>query len=375
MQNLEITKHQNTAQEMPPRRYEKPIWKRLALPEHMFPLGSNRVEEAVTVKGEGVHISDLKDLNSAYFTLDAFTKNLGDVFTSYVTEEAGHGKLIRSDARTFEAPQVEIVYGLDSEKSVLADHTYILVEEGAKLTVVLDYKSASENLIAPEQHYGLTRVHVKRGGMLRLVKLQRLADHANHFDQVMSVVEEGATLELVDVQFGAKTKAVAYETHLMGRQAQANLNSMYFGDSGSQLDLSFTMKHFGAQSHSTILSKGALAGDSKKTFRGNLIFETGSAQSIGREKETVMLLDEKVKSDSIPALLCSEDDVIGEHAASVGQLDEEKIFYLMSRGMSLDAAKKLVIKASFEEILTTLGDEKLKAEIENFLDRRLDDGI
>lgn len=375
MQNLENSKNQSHPQQMPPSQYERPSWKRLALPEHMFPIGPNKVEEAVTVKGEGVQIRDLKDFQSAYFSLEAFAKGLGDVFTEFVTKEAGHGKAIRSESRSFEAPHVEIVYGLDSDKSLLADHNYILVEEGAKLTVIMDYKSASVDPLALEQHYGLTRVHVKRGGVLRLVKLQRLAEHAHHFDQVMSVVEEGATLELVDVQFGAKTKAVAYETHLMGRQAQANLNSMYFGDSGSQLDLSFTMKHFGAQSNSTILSKGALAGDSKKTFRGNLIFETGSAQSIGREKETVILLDEKVKSDSIPALLCSEDDVIGEHAASVGQLDEDKIFYLMSRGMSLDAAKKLVIKASFEEILTTLGDEKLKIEIENFLDRRLDDGI
>ena len=92
---------------------------------------------------------------------------------------------------------------------------------------------------------------------------------------------------------------------------------------------------------------------------------------MGREKEVVTLLDEKVKSDSIPALMCSEDDVIGEHAASVGQLDQDKIFYLMSRGLTLEAAKKLVIKASFEEVLSTISDETLKADIETSLDRRL----
>ena len=131
------------------------------------------------------------------------------------------------------------------------------------------------------------------------------------------------------------------------------------------------MRHFGARSESKILSKGALSGNSKKTFRGNLIFETGSAQSVGREKEVVTLLDERVRTDSIPALMCSEDDVIGEHAASIGQLDADKIFYLMSRGFSFESAKKLVIKASFEEILATLSDDTLKASIEASLDRRL----
>ena len=134
------------------------------------------------------------------------------------------------------------------------------------------------------------------------------------------------------------------------------------------------MRHFGAKSESHILSKGALSGNSKKVFRGNLFFETGSVQSVGKEKEVVVLLNDKIKSDSIPALLCSEDDVIGEHAASIGQLDHEKLFYLMSRGLSLEAAKRLVIKASFEEVLMTIGDDGLKSSIEEALDRRLSDG-
>jgi Fe-S cluster assembly scaffold protein SufB len=114
------------------------------------------------------------------------------------------------------------------------------------------------------------------------------------------------------------------------------------------------MKHIGKKTTSTILSKGSLQKDSHKVFRGNLVFEKGSTGSVGKEEEFVMLLNEKLKSDSIPGLFCKEDDVIGEHAASVGQVDKNKLFYLMSRGFSEPEARKLMIRSAYEEVLVKM---------------------
>lgn len=354
--------------------YSIPNWKRLSLPESLFPKMTGKVLEKYTVEGQDVEVSTYTENEAREFETGAFGKTLGAEFAHYIKGESNHGVIIRSKSRSFDAPVVKINYSFEASQDLLVDNHLCIAEEGAKLTVIMDYQGdSSEDL--RRQHYGTTRIVAKRGSQVRLVKIQRMGDQDDFFDQVFSVVDEGAKLELVDVQFGAKIKAIAYETHLKGRHANTDLQSLYFGESGSQLDLSFTMKHFGKKTESTILSKGALSGDSKKTFRGNLIFETGSAQSVGREKEVVILLDEHVKSDSIPALLCSEDDVIGEHAASIGQLDQDKIFYLMSRGLPSDEAKKMVIKASFEEVLMSLNDAPLKLAIEDALDRRLSNGV
>lgn len=361
----------NAVNALSPAGYAIPKWKRLTLPENLFPKMSGKVIEQLRVEGEGVQIENYDDANGQAFDMSEFGKTLGDPFTAYIDGETNHGYQITSRSMSADTPVVKIGYVLDD---LLVDNHLFIAEAGSKLTVIMDYQG-DEASSEKRQHYGTTRLVAKRGSQMRLVKIQRFNDRDDHFDQVLAVVEEGASLELVDIQFGSNIKAIAYETHLKGRRAKANLQSLYFGESGSQLDLSFTMRHYGENSESTILSKGALSGDSKKTFRGNLIFETGSMTSVGREKEVVVLLDPEVKSDSIPALLCSEDDVIGEHAASVGQLDQDKIFYLMSRGLSLDEAKKMVIKASFEEVLMALGDEPLKASIEGALDRRLAGGV
>lgn len=358
--------------------YETPKWKRLTLPENLFPQRVEAVSETLSIEGNGIEIKPFESFHEEWFSTKEHKKNLGHPFENYVNQENNHGYVVESKSRD-ENAQVKIEYKLSEDKPVLVDNNLFIAHEGAYLTVILNYQtvgefaqsdSAQDNPVLA-QHYGNTRVIAKRGSRVKVIKIQNLGVQDYNFDQNFSVVEEGAVLELIDIQFGSQINAISYESHLQGRHASADLQSLYFGEDQSQLDLSFTMRHFGAKSESKILSKGALSGQSKKTFRGNLIFETGSAQSVGREKEVVTLLDEKVKSDSIPALMCSEDDVIGEHAASVGQLDQDKIFYLMSRGLTLEAAKKLVIKASFEEVLSTLSDEALKADIEASLDRRL----
>jgi len=362
--------------------YTIPKWKRLTLPESLFPQVLTPVKEAVHVTGNhhsvmAYHGNEAKLLIEGAVKNDAFKKHLGGEFLQYIDGEFTHGYVIKTHHHTPEIQKVKIEYQLNDAAPYHVENQLIIAEAGTRLEVILDYTALSSDApsATEKHHYGTTKVVAKRGSQVRLVKVQRLSDEDHYFDQVLSQVEEGAKLELIDVQFGSRNKAIAYETHLLGRHADATLHSLYFGEEHSQLDLSFTMKHLGAQSTSTILSKGALSGNSKKTFRGNLIFETGATQSVGREKEVVVLLDERVKSDSIPALLCSEDDVIGEHAASVGQLDGEKIFYLMSRGLSFMEAKKLVIKAAFEEVLMTLGDDALKASLEEALDWRLAHGI
>lgn len=346
--------------------YQVPKWKRVALPENLFDGLNAKVDSDVSVQS-GIDIYTYEDamkkglIEQAFQIEDQMEKHLGNEFLTYINGEAKTGHFIH--AKSSDTIRIQTVVD-----ALNVENNYILVDEGQTVKVVLDYISAEGS---NGKHFGITRVFAKRGAKVSVVKVQRLAEGASFFDQCFTVAEENAEIVLSDIQMGAQTKVVAYESHLAGRRADTKLNSLYYGSEGEQLDLSFTMRHQGKHTNSDILSKGVLDGNSKKIFRGNLLFDLGSPQSVGREREYVTLLSEKVKSDSIPALLCSEDDVIGEHAASVGQVDQMKLFYLMSRGIGEMEAKKLVIKAAFEEILEAVNDEDIRASVMDALDRRL----
>lgn len=114
------------------------------------------------------------------------------------------------------------------------------------------------------------------------------------------------------------------------------------------------------KSKSDIHTLGALSDVSKKSFRGTLDFLHGATGSEGAEEDTCLLLDPTVKSVSLPLLLCKEDNVVGNHAASAGQLDKTKLFYLMSRGFSEAEAKHIIVESMIRPIIDRIGNEDIE---------------
>jgi Fe-S cluster assembly scaffold protein SufB len=154
------------------------------------------------------------------------------------------------------------------------------------------------------------------------------------------------------------------------------LSSIYFGDGNRIIDLNYLINHIGRRTISNIETKGALKDRAKKVFRGTIDFKLGASRSKGIEEEYALLLDKEVKASSVPLLLCSEDDVEGQHAASAGQIDNEKLFYIMSRGISEKEAKKFIVEASFAPVIDKVPCEDLRDVIRDEIQRRLvDDGI
>lgn len=117
--------------------------------------------------------------------------------------------------------------------------------------------------------------------------------------------------------------------------------------------------------------QGALKDESKKHFKGTLDFKRGAKKSKGDENEFCMLLSDTAKSIALPMLLCSEEDVEGNHSTATGKVGNKELFYMMSRGFDKKEAMKLLVKAKFNKIIETIKNEELKSEIIEEIDSRL----
>ena len=122
---------------------------------------------------------------------------------------------------------------------------------------------------------------------------------------------------------------------------------------------------------SNIWVEGVLKDRAKKVFKGNIDFKKGCHKSKGSQMEEVLLLNSEVKTDSVPILLCGEEDVDGAHAASIGKIDEDELFYLMSRGFDYSEAQKLIIEARFNPIFDKIPEENLRRLLSEELNRRI----
>lgn len=292
----------------------------------------------------------------------SFKKSLGDNYENFIVTHA-------KSKVSLVLNQAEPVWLRYENEDDLIMYNTIEVAPYTSATVIL------EHLAKDSIHLGQMKVLVKEGASLNLIKYQGNHSKCSYVDETLVQVEDRASVKIIDIQMGSEKMIVNYDTNLLGYESSCDVHSLYLASDDEGIDLSFTATHIGKKTKSNIMGKGVLSGQARKVFRGTLNFERGSVKSVGKEEEVVLLLSEKVKSDSIPALMCSEDDVIGEHGASIGQLDENQLFYLMSRGLSEDEAKLLVISSSFRDVVENIEDEDFKSRTIDALDWRIKNAI
>lgn len=257
-----------------------------------------------------------------------------------------------------EAKADEAVLAIDNGRQELV----VPAGESRKLTVV--YRQAGE---------GQVQVKVEKGGFLKLTTVQLLPVDAQGASSIQVELADTAELEAVAVEAGSAKSLAKMEVSLAGNESKANVYVLYFGHGASQLDMNYVLVQQGKNTEANLHVYGALLGEANKIFRGTLDFRHGSKGSKGYEKEEVVVLSSKVRNRSVPLMLSAEDAVEGHHAVSIGKIDENKLFYLMSRGLDMQEARRLVVEAAFNPVLDRIEDKDLYQELDEYIKEGLAD--
>ncbi|MBS6534980.1 SufB/SufD family protein [Peptoniphilus harei] len=268
-------------------------------------------------------------------------------YKSYTSEE---GKA-EEDFKLFE---------LDDEYSELFDLHHIVAEKDSKLKVVLDYTSCGKG---EKFRNSVIKVLAKENSEVEVFVIARDDDKSLVLESIGVYTEAHAKVSVHQYELGAARLYTNYKCELIGEYSEGHVDSIYFGQKDEYLNMNYDMIHRGKKTESDILVNGALKDKSSKNFKSNLQFIEGAKGAVGSEEEYSILLDDTVHSISVPLMLAHEDDVVGNHASSAGKLDNDQIFYLMSRGISFDEAEALIVESKFSGAIDALGDEKLKDEV------------
>lgn len=251
--------------------------------------------------------------------------------------------------------------------SVEEEYTRLGIEipEGQDTYLVIDNaKSGPSNLLL--QVYGRENSHCT------LVLLQRNEEAGQVLTNLVSKLEKGAKLDLIHAELGAEKSVFNYTSNLVGEEAETKVNTIYLLGGEEKLDLFYLVNHIAPRTKSDLHVNGALMEKAKKSFRGTLDFKTGATGSVGAEEEYAVLLDETVHSVAVPLLLCTEDDVVGNHAASAGRLDEDVLNYIMSRGFSREQARALIVESKLTPTIDLIREPEIRKEIRDAVLRRME---
>ena len=353
-----------------------PNWKRIKLNKFEFPKVVNYYKDYIKFDKQlpkGVKLKRIDKVKNNLI-IDALNEDIvgiGQLFTSQVMKSfnAGIGLYTPNDVKVSEP--IRIQFNIDKENPTVLDHNVIYAEENSQVSILFDYYTDDS---VEGFHNGITKVYAKENSIVNIIKIQRMNDKSHNFDSNIAYVEGRGQVNWISIELGSHVSGSSFATFLKNELSEGNLSSVYLGDGHRRMDLEYSMIHQGRRSISNIETQGVLMDHARKVFRGNLDFKRGARHSNGSETEYAVLLDPTVVAHSIPALLCDEDDVQGEHAASAGQIDDNQLFYLMSRGLTEREAKKLIVEASFKPTLDKLNDfnlEDLRDDINKEIDRRL----
>lgn len=319
------------------------------------------------------NISEFNNLKTTKNVQDVVLNNcnltygLGEVLTNQVKNLANKSLKVTIDNNEKEESIIE--FNFNEVNKTLIDNIEIVANENCTATIIIKYNAKSDIQC---YHNGIIKTYAHKNSSVKIILVNLLNTVSNNFISIDNELEENAKINYTIVDFGGKNSITNYYSNLKGDCSENTVDTIYLGKENQLFDINYIGELRGSKSNIDMEVQGALKDSAIKHFKGTIDFKKGSKKAKGNENEFCFLLSDKAKSLGLPMLLCSEEDVEGNHASSAGKIGEKELFYIMSRGFCLKEAMKLMVKAKFNKILENIDNEELRNEIIYEIDSRLD---
>ncbi len=295
----------------------------------------------------------------------AFEHGVGEEAAAYLRYAAGKRIVIEADPDKAVDAQVVVAAVPDAVSAAAVD---VVAGQGSSvsLSLVVDGQSESQGGSAtnPIGVTGTTvRVFADENAHVSIVRTQTLGDGFADIDDTGLFAAENAVIDVRQTVLGASSAFTGLAGDLRGESARINVETRYLGHGDQERDFNYSLRHHGAKTLSNMQANGVLAGKSSKTLRGTIDLVRGCKGAEGTENETVLLVDDGVHNKTVPVILCNEDDVAGNHGATIGHIREEQLFYLSSRGLSREAAERMFVSAIIEQAAIDAPDAEARAGV------------
>ncbi|MGH2636222.1 MAG: Fe-S cluster assembly protein SufD [Actinomycetota bacterium] len=238
---------------------------------------------------------------------------------------------------------------IDAEGAAIFPRTLLLADAGSEVTFIDRYVSPPLGRALSD---AVVEIYAGDGARVRYVALQDYGEGVTHLSVQRARVGRDAALRTLGVAFGAALSRAEVETVLAGDGGSSEMLGVYFGDGDQHIDHRSIQDHVGSRTSSDLLYKGAMRDRSNAIYTGTVVIEQGAHQCDAYQTNRNILLSETARAQSVPNLeILTNDPTRCGHAASVGPVGEDELFYLMSRGIPRAEAERLIVFGFFNEVL------------------------
>ncbi len=333
----------------------------------------------IPTAGKGLRVGSLRAMLCAGQTPAAgWTDRLGrnaagdplNAFTALNTAFLHDGLLLEVEDGYVEDLPVYMLFFSTQNPAPFCTHprNLIIAGEGSRVSVVEEYFG-----MGPHAYFtnSVTEIFAGPGSAIEFDRFQHEAEGAFHVSSVYVRQEAGSNVTMNSVSYGSAMARHNVVSVLDGERAECTLNGLTLTTGVQHIDNHTTIDHAKPHCASHELYKAVLEGSSKGVFNGKIFVRRDAQKTDARQTNKSLLLSDDATIDTKPQLEIFADDVRCTHGATVGQLDEDQLFYLRSRGLGLDAARDLLTNAFASDVLNRIRLEPLREHLQAILHVRL----
>lgn len=259
----------------------------------------------------------------------------------------------------------DVTFDKNNDESVYVDYCHtqsarecidLKAAAGTKGYLYLEHTSNGSGAVA-----GLTlNCDLKEDSAVTVVQIINLNNADSLISGIMGQLGKNSRLNIIQVFLGGKDVYVNVLGELVGESSFLGIKSVYRLYKENNLDINYVINHHGKKTECDLESKGVLYKGAKKLYRGTIDFKKGCKGAVGNEIEDVLLMDDDVINKTVPVILCAEEDVEGNHGATIGRIPEELMFYMTSRGIDEEEVYSMMADARVDAVVSHIPDEKVR---------------
>ena len=314
--------------------------------------------DGVIIEGLSEALVNHSDLVQKYYMTDAVNVDEHRL-TALHTALMNGGVFVYVPKNVVVEHPVQYVVLHDDENTSFYNHVIIVTEQSAEVTYVENYLSNASG----------------EGNQINIVSEVIAGANSNITYGSVDYLDKGFTGHIIrrgtTGLMNEGSQIIDNTTNLMGDRSTSELKSVVVGTGDQKINLTSKIVQYGKETDGYILKHGVMKENASSVFNGIGYIKHGGTKSIANQESRVLMLSENARGDANPILLIDEDDVEAGHAASVGRVDPEQLYYLMSRGISRREAERLVIHGFLDPVVRELPIEDVKRQLREVIELKV----
>ncbi len=332
----------------------------------------DRAQEKDRIEAEGVDVLEWSEALAEHGDL------IEDRFGSVVDPQRDY--LTALSTALFSAGTVVYVpEGVDAEdvkirtrmhSQSLFNYTLVVAEESSSVTI-LERQTTGTETDGKQYYSGIVEIDAAENAHVQYGALQNLTEEAYNFSVKRGHAKQYATINWIEGNIGSRLTKSSVETRLLGDSSESKIVGAFFGHNDQHFDIASRVWHEGEHTIADLVTRGALDNEARSVYEGVQDVGTDAWDTSSYQRENTLMLSDESEADASPKLIINNHDTEASHSATVGQVDQQDLFYMASRGVDEERATNMLVEGFFVPVMEEIAVDELREDLDELVVERL----